>query len=168
MLAQNGGLVVVVAFAGAPDLDEQVAGRGDEGGVVLGEGNVVDPMGMSLCLGAGDGSLDVRACGRFGFLGAVVVRGGGRVFGFGGRLCRLVEVQVPGADYAIATTRVPVKEKKKKETSQSDVEGGSIRCLQPLIVAAVAFAPYEVSRLSNLQNAVLTIDSEAIDTETVA
>lgn len=113
MLAQDGGLVVVVAFARAPDLDEQVAGGGDEGGVVLGEGNIVDPVGMGLCLGARDGSLDVWACGGFGLLGAIFVRGGGRVLGFGGCLCRFVEVQIPGADYAVATTGVPVKEERR-------------------------------------------------------
>lgn len=90
MLADGDGLAGV-AGQGAPELDQEVGGGGDQGGVLLGEGYVVDPVGVRLCLGtkAGDG------------LGAAVgllwcvVRGG----------CM---VQVPGADDTVPAAGVAV------------------------------------------------------------
>jgi len=90
VLADGNGLAGV-AGQGAPELDQEVGGGGDQGGVLLGEGYVVDPVGVRLCLGteAGDG------LGAAVWLLWCVVRGG----------CM---VQVPGADDTVPAAGVAV------------------------------------------------------------
>lgn len=82
----------------SPYLDGDVRGCGNEGIVVLGEDDVVDPVGVCLDLLAklGRRRLEVGGVGvgkRVALVGVALVQ---------------VEVQVPGAYYAITAARVAV------------------------------------------------------------
>lgn len=85
-----------VGGRGAPDLDGDVGRGRDKGGAVLGEDDIVDPVGVGLDLLAelGGRGLEVGGIGvGEGVVLVGVVRG-------------QVEVQVPCADDAVATARV--------------------------------------------------------------
>lgn len=84
-----------IGGSGAPDLDGDVGRGRDEGSRVLGEDDVVDPVGVGLDLLAELGGWGLVVCGIR--VGEGVALGGG---------VGEVEVQVPGADDAVAAARV--------------------------------------------------------------
>lgn len=88
MLADGGRLVFLVAVW-SPDLDCEVRGGRYESGIVLREGDVVDPVRVRVCLRAEAGrGLRLRAAGRVAF--------------------GEIEIQVPCAYDAVAAAGVSV------------------------------------------------------------
>lgn len=89
-----------IVGSGAPDFDGDVGRGGNEGFVVLGEGEIVDPVRVGLDL------LTERGCGLWGRRG--VVEAGERAVALAVLGGLEVEVQVPGADDAVPAARVAV------------------------------------------------------------
>lgn len=138
MLAYRDSARIILLRVGSPDLDSKVGRARDERGIIMGEGNIVDPVHMGVCLGAELG----RVLGLFVVL--LFVRGGGRVDDIAAAF--EVEVQIPSAYNAVSATRVT--ERNMILVPGLEVAGGL--------------------RGESSQNGVVSVDREAIDTKSMA
>lgn len=90
----------------APYSDRQIGRGGYQGGVVLGEHDVIDP--MRVCLGlSSEGRL------RFSLGLRLRLRVVGRCEGILGRLAVQIQMEVPRADDTVSSSRVAVHEVSK-------------------------------------------------------